>query len=68
MTWQEFSAPSDPAASGPRLEALRALPGIGDYTAGPRCHHDHPLRQKHRFMNGVGDEHHRPLVALPEVQ
>lgn len=25
MTWQEFSAPSDPAASGPRLEALRAL-------------------------------------------
>ena len=25
MTWQEFSAPSDPAASGPRLAALRAL-------------------------------------------
>lgn len=25
MTWQEFSAPSDPAASGPRVAALRAL-------------------------------------------
>ena len=25
MTWQEFSAPSDPAASAPRLAALRAL-------------------------------------------
>lgn len=25
MSWQEFSAPSDPAASGPRLAALRAL-------------------------------------------
>ena len=52
------------------LAARERLPDgdIFDHPAGAGRHHNHPLREEYRFMDRMGDEHHRQVLLLPETQ